>query len=256
MKVGAQLYTVHDYTKTLEDFAETLKKVAAIGYKSVQVSGTCAFEPEWLAEQLKINGLTCDLTHTNFQRIVENPEQVVREHNIFGCKYIGVGSMPGFLRNGYSDYASFVEKAIPAAQKIKELGSYFMYHNHDVEYRNQNEGKNYITLLSENIPADIMGFTLDSYWVKAGGLDPIDEYKRLAGRIPCVHYKDMLILEDGTKHFAPIGSGILDFEKITEMASAGGAKFAFVEQDNCYGEDPFVCLKKSFDYLTSIGLEA
>ena len=60
MKIGAQLYSVHDYTKTLDGFSESLKKVADIGYTSVQVSGTCAYEPEWLAEQLKANGLTCD----------------------------------------------------------------------------------------------------------------------------------------------------------------------------------------------------
>ena len=52
MEIGAQLYTVRDFCKTPEDFAETLKKVADIGYRTVQVSGTCAYEPEWLAEQL------------------------------------------------------------------------------------------------------------------------------------------------------------------------------------------------------------
>ena len=35
-RIGAQLYTVRDYTKTLEDFDKTLEKVAAIGYKSVR----------------------------------------------------------------------------------------------------------------------------------------------------------------------------------------------------------------------------
>ena len=99
-----------------------------------------------------------------------------------------------------------------------------------------------------------MGFTLDSYWVKAGGSDPVAEYKRLAGRIPVVHYKDMTILPDGTKHFAPIGSGILDFEKITETAEAGGTKIAFVEQDDSYGEDPS-CAQKELRFLRSIGLD-
>ena len=53
MQLGAQLYTVREFTKTLSGFSETLKKVADIGYRTVQVSGTCAFEAEWLAEQLK-----------------------------------------------------------------------------------------------------------------------------------------------------------------------------------------------------------
>ena len=32
-------------------------------------------------------------------------------------------------------------------------------------------------------------------------------------------------------------------------------KYIFVEQDNCFGEYPFECLKKSYQYLTSIGLK-
>lgn len=57
MKIGAQLYTVRNYTQNLEDFSETLKKVADIGYTTVQVSGTCAYEADWLKEQLDKTGL-------------------------------------------------------------------------------------------------------------------------------------------------------------------------------------------------------
>ena len=78
---------VHNHTKTLEDFSETLKKVADIGYTSVQVSGTCDYEPEWLKEQLKATGLTCDLTHYSFDKVLENPKKVTEDHKIFGCKY-------------------------------------------------------------------------------------------------------------------------------------------------------------------------
>ena len=53
MIIGAQLYTLRDYCKNLDDFSETLKKVADIGYTSVQVSGTCAYEAEWLRDELK-----------------------------------------------------------------------------------------------------------------------------------------------------------------------------------------------------------
>ena len=41
MEIGAQLFTVRDYAKTLDDFAKTLEKIAKIGYRVVQVSGTC-----------------------------------------------------------------------------------------------------------------------------------------------------------------------------------------------------------------------
>ena len=68
MQIGAQLYTVREHCTTLDDFALTLKKVADIGYKTVQVSGVCPFEPEWLQAQLKQNGLKCVITHTNGAR--------------------------------------------------------------------------------------------------------------------------------------------------------------------------------------------
>ena len=52
-RIGAQLYTVREHCTTLEDFALTLRKVADIGYRTVQISGTCAFDPVWLGEELK-----------------------------------------------------------------------------------------------------------------------------------------------------------------------------------------------------------
>ena len=48
---------------------------------------------------------------------------------------------------------------------------------------------------------------------------------------------------------------ILDFEKIVPAFEKAGTKYAYIEQDNCNGEDPFSCLKKSYDYLTSLGLD-
>lgn len=56
MEIGAQLYTVREFCKNLNDFSETLKKVADIGYTNVQVSGSCDYEPEWLKAELEKNG--------------------------------------------------------------------------------------------------------------------------------------------------------------------------------------------------------
>ena len=64
MCIRDRLYTVREHTKTLEDFSRTLEKIAAIGYRNVQVSGTCAYEPAWLKAELDRTGLRCVLTHT------------------------------------------------------------------------------------------------------------------------------------------------------------------------------------------------
>lgn len=257
MKIGAQLYTLNKYTKTLEGFAEVLDRVADMGYTTVQVSGTCPYEADWLEEQLKRTGLSCGITHFDYGRIVNETEKTVDFHNTFGCKCIGIGGMPGIF--GGDDvktvYTKFAEQIRPAAKKIKDLGSVFMYHNHNHEFLKSFDGMSVMEHLEKDFSDGTVGFTLDTYWAKAGDADPVEWLERLSGKIPCIHYKDMQIMEDGSKRFAPIGSGILDFEKITEAAIAGGTEYAYVELDDCYGSDPFEWLKKSYDYLRSIGLD-
>ena len=252
MKIGAQLYTAHDLTKTLKGFSETLKRVADIGYTTVQVSGTCAYEPEWLAEELKKTGLTCGITHTPFDRMVSDTDKVIAEHTTFGCNYIGIGGFFG----GVEGMPKFIADATPVAEKMKAAGKMFMYHNHAWEYENKcADGRTVMENLSDAFPADLMGFTLDVYWCKFGGYDPVYEIKRLSGRLPCVHLKDML-LENGEKKMAWVGGGnTMDFEAICNAFVDAGSKYAYVEQDNCYGEDPLVCLKRSYDYLHSLGLD-
>ena len=90
MRIGAQLFTLREYCKTLEGFALTLKKVADMGYEIVQISGTCAYEPQWLRDQLKAHGLQCVLTHIPADRLMNEPEQVAQDHDLFGCQYVGL----------------------------------------------------------------------------------------------------------------------------------------------------------------------
>jgi len=255
MKIGAQLYTLHNQTKSLEELSECLKKVADIGYTSVQVSGTCAYEAEWLRDELKKDGLTCDLTHYNMERMYKDTDKVIEEHKIFGCKYIGIGSMPNIFKDDVTKqtWYDFTEKYLPAAKKMAKAGCYFMYHNHAKEFETI-DGENCMEYLMKAFAPDEMGFTLDTHWVKAGGCDPCEWLKKLEGRLPCIHFKDLVTMPDGTRRFAPVGHGELDFEAIIKTAVDGGTEFAFVEQDDCYGEDPFVCLKKSYDYLKAQGL--
>lgn len=254
MKIGAQLYSLRDYCRTLEDFKETLKKVADMGYTSVQVSGTCAYEAEWLADALKETGLTCDLTHYNFNAVMENPEKVVADHKIFGCKYIGLGAMPGVDKNTLDTLNDFIAKTAPITKRIAEAGGYFMYHNHAFEFVDM-DGKLFIERLAEGFDASEFGFTLDTHWVKVGGYDPVEWLNKLAGRTPCVHFKDLVTMENGETRFAPVGSGELDFDAIIDTCLKNKVEFAFVEQDDCFGEDPFKCLKSSYDYLASKGLK-
>ena len=65
MVIGAQLYTVTKFCQNLDDLSETLKKVADMGYTSVQLSGVCEYDPKWMKEQLDLihkTGFECFFT--------------------------------------------------------------------------------------------------------------------------------------------------------------------------------------------------
>lgn len=248
MIIGAQFYTLRNFCKTLDDFSETLKKVADIGYTSVQISGTCAYEPEWLRDQLKANGLKCAVTHIPGDKLKADPVKVAHDHDIFDCEYVGLGYYHFAAEDATTE--KFIEEYLPVAKAIHSAGEYFMYHNHDAEFKWEN-GKTILANLAEKISPELMGFTLDTFWVQAGGGDPAAWIEYLSGRVPCIHLKDYSY---GRK-MAVIGEGNINFDRVFKSAEKAGTKYMLVEQDECYGEDPFDCLARSYKYLSSLGFK-
>ena len=248
MKLGAQLYTVRDYCKDLNSLEETLKKVAEIGYKYVQLSGVCDYTTEWINEKLEKYGLSAPLTHFDTNKILNETEETIDFHKKMNCKYLGLGWY-NFKENTIDNFIETFDRAIKTIAKDNDV--YFAYHNHDPEFQII-DGKTILDLLCERYNKDELKITVDTYWVQAGGADPAQILRKLRGRIPCIHLKDM----GYERTMLPIGSGNMNFFSITEAAKESGVEYAFVEQDNCNGEDPFDCLKKSFDYcVNTLGIE-
>lgn len=249
MKIGAQFFTVRDFCKNLNGLSESLKKVADIGYKTVQISGVCDYEPQWLRDELAKNGLKCVLTHKPLA-VLKDSKKVCEDHRIFGCKNIGLGWYGYSGENPDDNYPRFKEIFTPIAKGIKENGGYFMYHNHDQEFIKL-DGKAILHHIAEDFAPDELGFTLDTFWIQAGGANPAEYVEQFAGRIPCIHLKDYAY---GRK-MAVVGEGNINFDKVIAAAEKSAVEYLLVEQDDCYGENPFDCLKRSYDYLKAMGLE-
>lgn len=250
MKIGAQLFTVRDFCKTEADLSETLKKIADIGYTTVQLSQVCACDPEWLQDQLKQNGLQCVLTHTASDLIRQKTDAVIRAHHLLNCGCVGLGYFPFHPETLREDLALFYKQFDPVVQKLQEAGKYFMYHNHAQEFQVLN-GRNLLEHLSEHYAPELLGFTLDTYWVQAGGGDPAQWIEKLSGRLPCIHLKDYAYTTE--PRMAPVGDGNINFDRVFEKAESAGTRYMLVEQDDCYGADPFECLARSYRYLRSCG---
>ncbi len=252
MLLGAQSYTVRTFTQTERDFRIAMQRIAAIGYSSVQLSAIGPMEPKIVRSICDENGLAIVLTHTNPERILTDVDAVIREHDILGCDYVGIGSMPDRYRN--EDWiGQFAADFTAPARKIRDAGKLLMYHNHNFEWERLSSGKTMMDVLLESMPADIMGITLDTYWVQAAGADVYAFMERVSDRIPCVHLKDMAV-KGFEQRMAAVGEGNLDFPKILALLTRlNKTKYMLVEQDNCYGDSPFACLKRSYDYVKGLG---
>ena len=250
MNIGAQLYTVRQFCQTPEDFAQTLQKVADIGYRYVQVSGTCAVPPQWLKENLAKNGLRCVLTHTPVDRLTSDAAGVAADHSIFGCDCVGLGWYPFHKGDPAENLRVFTETFTPVARTLADNGKYFMYHNHDMEFIRIG-GRTVYELLAEQFPKELMGFTLDTYWIQVAGGDPAAWLEKLTGRVPCIHLKDCAY----ERKMAVVGEGNINFDRVFEKAEAAGTQYMLVEQDDCSGEYPLDCLARSYRYLRAQGFE-
>ena len=247
MRLGAQFYTLRDSCKDLAGLEESMKKVADMGYTSIQLSGVCAYEGEWAAEKARENGLTIDITHYDYKKITTDVENTIKQHSAMNCKCIGIGSNP-YDKNleGFTLLGDEIAQVIPA---INQAGHKLMYHNHHWEFA-KHDGKTYMDMLLERFSPDELGITLDAYWVQAAGADPVAWIKKLRGRIDRIHFKDMVMNnDDKAVRIASIGEGNMNYDAIIQACLDENIEYGYVELDNCYGEDPFDCMKRSYEFL-------
>jgi sugar phosphate isomerase/epimerase len=250
--LGAQLYTVRQFTKTIEGVAETLKKVAGIGYTAIQISGFGPVDPKDVAKLTADTGLTVAATHMPWQRFLDELDAVIETHKLWNCRHPAIGGLP-------QDYHSadgvkrFVEELAPVAQKLAAEGMDFSYHNHNLELAKYG-GKTWLEMLYGQAPGEMLKAEIDTYWIQAGGGDPAAWIRRCAGREPLLHLKDMAITPARELRFAEVGAGNLNWPEILKAAEEGGVEWYLVEQDNCYERDPFDSLAISYRNLKEMGL--
>lgn len=84
-------------------------------------------------------------------------------------------------------------------------------------------------------------------------VDPMPVFRQYAGRMDLAHFKDDVLLPDGTKQMMPLGQGSHDWRPILAACREAGVKYVFAEQER-WNQDAFECAQDSFDYLREIGL--
>jgi sugar phosphate isomerase/epimerase len=248
--IAAQLYTLREYTKTPQDIAATFRRVRKIGYEAVQVSGMGKIDPKELAKILKDEGLTCCVTHISLDRMKNETQAVIDEHHLWGCKYTAVGGYWS-ANPSAADWRQFAKDYSDIAKKFAGSGLTLGYHNHDHEMVKY-DGKTALGMLVELTDPSVW-FEIDTYWIVAGGGDPADWITKVAGRIPCVHLKDMGVKLKSERYMMEVGEGNLNWPAILTACKIAGVQWHIVEQDTCY-RDPFDSLELSLKNLRAMGI--
>jgi sugar phosphate isomerase/epimerase len=258
--IGLQLYTVREQMQ--KDPAATLARVAEIGYNSVEGATYTGSEkfyemtPAEFSKLLKQNGLIMPSSHYRLGEEKMNGEEAkgtmlhdwdraVDDAAAVGVKYMVCAYLSEAERGNLDHYKKVAHDLNKAGERCKKAGIQLCYHNHDFEFKKQDNKLPYDILLNDT-DKSLVKMEIDLYWVSKAGRDPIALFNQHPGRFPLWHVKDM----DKTpeKAFTEVGNGTINFKKIFAHADKAGLKYFFVEQDKTPG-DPFESITKSITYI-------
>lgn len=254
-KIGAQIFTVRDFLGDEEQIRSSFKKLKAIGYDTIQTAGVPKISYELFGKIAAECGIEICGTHDDFQCMLDTPEIAIENHKLLNTKIMGIGGK-GFLDGpdeavGYHTEEQLwntIKQINTVTDSIGHAGFIFTYHNHGHEFAKR-DGKNIMDIIFENTDKNRFKMCLDTYWAQYTGIDVCKFIKEHGDRIAILHLKDMGRGRKGPC-MAEIGQRNMNWQGIIEESVNAGIEHFIVEQDDCYGKDPFECLKTSYDYIS------
>jgi sugar phosphate isomerase/epimerase len=251
-KIALTLYTVRASCVTAEDLDDTLRRVSAMGYRAVQISGIGPVSPERVKELLDKHGLYCCATHESLVSLQEDLPAVVEKLRILECPFTAIGSGGGAYWT--EDGASRLAVDLNAVGKqLADQGIRFGFHNHHREFARFG-GRVFLEELFEKTDPDTVHFELDVHWVQRGGANPVSWIKKAAGRASVVHFKDCAVV-GSEPIFCEVGEGNLEWPAILAACEASGVRWYVFEQDTPVAErDVFASAELTYRNLRNMGV--
>ena len=213
-------------TKNEKQAAESLKRIKAAGYDGIELNGIkptsflvrmltkAAGMPvgkggnyDWNA-LVREAGLAVTSIHEDLGTIKREPENVIREAEKFGTKYVVI---TGMYRFDYSD-------------KNAVFGVELLYHNHNCEFLKVEPGKTAYDLILSETDASCVNFELDSYWPTEAGVNALELMRKLDTRMKLYHINDR-----GTRLSKPAMTPILKSDSM-ELGYGNMNLFSLITQ--------------------------
>lgn len=271
-KVGLQLYSVR--AEMEKDFEGTLKAVKDMGYDYVEFAGFYGKSAKEVKELLDKIGLTAISVHEGSGNFNEKGQEAIDYLKEVGVKYCAV---PWYNKDDMeNNWDAMVEDFKKFSAALKNAGIKLLYHNHDFEFKKIND-EYMIDRLYRELDSSVIDPEFDTCWVHYAGENPCKYIENYAGRVEVLHLKDFvcknlgggpvyaLIDKDGKEQkaeknedpgfeFRPVGYGIQNFPAILEAAEKSGTEYVIVEQDSFVDITPLEAVKKSREYLKTLGI--
>ena len=135
-QISLQLFTLRDFTTTLEDIRNTLKRVADIGYRTVECVefedvGDVAFRELCDASELRLSS-----AHVKGEHIFEEPESVIAKLDTFDCAYAVLPFPAGVDFQKPAEVEAFISALDAGGRVLRAAGRTLLYHNHEISFRN------------------------------------------------------------------------------------------------------------------------
>ena len=268
--IGLQLYTVRE--PLMKKPQQTIEAIRQAGYRQVELFGTQllpTLQPVFKGLGISINsshflsplitgnwnpleafGAKSPSTDYTFEKMVEQAAEHGLSHLVFPFVFPQD-------RGGIAFYKDLAEKLNEAGRVCQRSGIQLSYHNHAFEFQAM-EDTSPFQLLLEGTNPELMSLEVDVFWVSVAGMNPAQFIRDHGGRVQMLHLKDkkkgipqsFLDVTLPPDSFQPVGSGVLNFEEILQVAKEVGVAHCFVEQDE--SPDPLADIRHSSQYLKNL----
>jgi sugar phosphate isomerase/epimerase len=235
MDFGFQVWTIKD--KLIADFPGTLKMMAGLGYKQVEMCSPLGYESSGFGplnsmsgtEMKKIiddSGLTCVSSHYNMSELRESLDNRIEWATQIGMKQMVAASFWLPKEASVDDYRKACDELNVIGEKTKAAGIQMVFHNHHMEFEKRGEELIYDALMAQFNP-DLVKMQFQVAVVNIG-YKAADYFRKYPGRFQSAHLADWSKAKDAQ---VPIGQGEVDWKDFFEAAKVGGVQNFFVEMD-------------------------
>lgn len=232
---GFQVWTIREELN--REFAATLRKMAEMGYKEVEMCSPLGYSDSGFAplnnmsgtEMRKIiegEGLKCTSSHYTMGELRDHLENRIEWAVQLGMKQMVASSFWLPEDASVDDYRKAAQELNIIAGKTKAAGIQMGFHNHHMEFEKRGDELIYDALLEEFDP-DLVKMQFQVAVVNIG-YHAADYFRKYPGRFLSAHLADWSA-EKGEQ--VPLGQGVVDWKDFFRAARKGGVQNYFVEMD-------------------------